>query len=90
MLRNVVGSSISSRVEGAHRFTSAVALIRNELVLIQPLQGVETEGTWGVAMTVETEDFDRGDFRLGARWTYGLRNQPYQSHAAITESCRSV
>lgn len=65
MLRNVVGSSISSRVEGAYRFTSAVALIQNELVLIQPLQGAQTVGKWGIAMTVETEDFDRHVFSGG-------------------------
>lgn len=46
------------------------------VVLSQPLQGVETGGTRGVVMTVETEDFDRGAFSSRGSLTYGLRNQP--------------
>lgn len=77
-------------MEGAYRFTSAVALIQNELVLIQPLQGAQTVGKWGIAMTVETEDFDREAFSSRSSLDVQTRVLTIRNYVAITELCRSV
>jgi hypothetical protein len=44
----------------------------------------------GIALTVETEDFDRGAFSFRGSLDIRTEKSTVQIHAAITELCRSV
>lgn len=41
---------------------SRLSVLQKQLFVSQPLQRAQTEGKWGIAMAMETEDFDCGGF----------------------------